>query len=270
MIRKTLYILFFVFTLTSCNKGRLNKIASFPLSLKEASAAEKISSSPLIWTIEDSKNSNILYGVNEYGNLEREIEITNATNEDWEDLTSDSLGNIYIGDFGNNSRKKRDYFTIYKVQNPENIKQKVFADVITFKLEPNIKPLNFEAFFIFKNNFYILNKNKKKTMLFKIPNIIGNHTAEYVCTFDLESEDNQITSADISDDGKTIILLNKSMLWKITNFETDNFCNATLKHIALNHFSQKEGVCFKDNNTVYITDERIWFIGGNIYTINID
>jgi hypothetical protein len=270
MIRKTLYILFFVLTLTSCNKGRLNKVGSFPLSLKEASAAEKIPGSSLIWTIEDSKNPNVLYGVNENGTLVREIEISNAKNIDWEDLTSDDFGNIYIGDFGNNSKEKRDYFTIYKVPNPEKIKEKTFADVITFKLETNTKPLNFEAFFIYKNQFYILNKKRKETMLFRVPNVIGNHIAEYVCTFNLESEDIQITSADISDNGKTIVLLNKSMLWKITDFDTDNFCNATIEHIALNHFSQKEGVCFKDNSTVYITDERIWFIGGNIYTITID
>jgi hypothetical protein len=268
MIRKAIYITFLIFTITSCSKGGLKKIASFPLSLKESSAAEKIPGSSLIWTIEDSRNPNVLYGVNEHGNLVKEIEIVNAKNIDWEDLASESLGNIYIGDFGNNT-KERDHFTIYKISNPKDIKHKTMADVITFKLPSDTETLNFEAFFIHLNHFYIINKTNKETKVFKVPNTIGNHTAEYICTLKLESEDNKITSADISPNGKTIVLLNKSMLWKITGFHSDNFCNATIENIAFNHFSQKEGICFKDNNTIYVTDERIWFIGGNIYSIKI-
>ncbi|MCX7550930.1 SdiA-regulated domain-containing protein [Xanthomarina sp. F2636L] len=260
--------MFSILLLSSCNKGRLNRIGSFPLSLKESSAAEKVVGSPLIWTLEDSRNPTVLYGVNENGNIIREIKVINATNNDWEDLTSDTSGNIYIGDFGNN-RKDRDSFIIYKISNLKNIKQHAIAELISFKLPPETKTLNFEAFFIYKKHFYLINKKNKKTMLFKVPNRIGNHTAEYVCSFDLDSEKQKITSADISNDGKTIVLLNSNMLWKITDFNTDDFCNATIENIAFNHFSQKEGVCFKDNNTIYITDERVSFIGGNIYTLKI-
>ena len=268
MSRKTIFILFSILLLFSCNKGRLHRIGSFPLSLKESSAAEKVVGSPLIWTIEDSRNPTVLYGVSENGGIIREIKIINATNNDWEDLTSDTSGNIYIGDFGNN-RKDRDSFIIYKISNLKNIKQHAIAELITFNLPPDVGVLNFESFFIYKKHFYLINKKKKNTMLFKVPNRIGNHTAEYVCSFNLESENQKITSADISKDGKTIVLLNSNMLWKITDFNTDDFCNATIESVALNHFSQKEGICFKDENTVYITDERVWFIGGNIYSINI-
>lgn len=269
MIRKTLYIVLLLFTITSCRKGGLKKVASFPLSLKEASAAEMIPGSSLIWTIEDSRNRNVLYGVNEHGTLIKEIEISNAKNIDWEDLTSDTYGNIYIGDFGNN-KKERDHFTIYKVTDPMAIEHSTMADVITFKLPPNFKPMNFEAFFIYQHHFYIINKANKETKMFKVPNTIGNHTAEFVCSFDLDCEDTKITSAAISQDNKTIVLLNKSMLWKITEFHSDNFCEATIENRSFNHFSQKEGICFKDNQTIYVTDERVWFIGGNIYRIEND
>ena len=42
---------------------------------------------------------------------------TNALNIDWEDLTSDSIGNIYIGDFGDNKKERKTY-VIYKVNKP--------------------------------------------------------------------------------------------------------------------------------------------------------
>ncbi|MEO8934127.1 MAG: hypothetical protein ABI295_07445 [Xanthomarina sp.] len=247
----------------------MQKVGSFPLTLKESSAAEKITGSSLIWTLEDSGNPNILYGVRENGHIIKKIEITNAQNIDWEGLTSDSLGNLYIADFGNN-KKERDHFTIYKVPSPEHSNQKIMADVITFKLPSNTKPLDFESIFIYNNYFYIISKKKTKTNVFKVPTTIGNHTAEYVCTFNLEGDSQKIASADISKDGKTIVLLNKNTIWKITDFNADDFCNSTIEKIALHHISQKEGICFKDENTVYITDERIWFIGGNIYTFKIN
>ncbi len=89
----------------SCQTGNLSVIADLPNSLKETSAVELIGNSNLIWVIEDAGNKNILYGLNTKGKIVKEIKITNAKNTDWEDLASDSLGNIYIGDFGNNSKK---------------------------------------------------------------------------------------------------------------------------------------------------------------------
>ncbi|MFL0353862.1 hypothetical protein [Xanthomarina sp. GH4-25] len=258
-----------ILLLISCKSDHLNIIGSFPLSLTEVSAAEKTPFSTLIWVIEDSRNKNTLFGVNESGEVVKELHITNAVNNDWEDLTSDSFGNIYIGDFGNNKKKQKTY-TIYKVKKPNKNTHNTTAEKITFQLPDKMKPENFEAFFIYNHHFYIFNKANKKGKMFKVLNEIGGQEAELVTEFNLKGKKNKITSADISEDGKTIILLNNDKLWKISNFKKDDFFNGTIESIDFNHLTQKEGVCFKDKQTVYITDERIGFIGGQIYTLNIE
>ncbi len=251
---------------TSCDTGKLNIIANLPMDLEEASAVETIKGSDLLWTIEDAGNDNYIFGFNTEGKMVKRIKITNAKNRDWEDLTSDGNGNLYIGDFGNNS-KKRDHFSIYKVSDFE--KDETHAKRIDFNLPKKVKPKDFEAFFLLNGHFYIFSKENKSSILLKVPNAIGEHTAELLADFNLNGKHHKITSADISGNGKTIVLLNHDKLWKITNFKDDNFFKGNLETLTFDHNSQKEGVCFKNDHTVYITDEKNKSVGGNLYTFSL-
>ena len=121
-------LLFFSFLSISCDTGNLTVIADLPKSLDEISAAETIPNSNLLWVIEDAGNKNRLYGLNTNGKIIKEIKITNTKNKDWEDLASDSLGNIYIGDFGNNN-KNRKVFTILKIEHPEKASNEITSFV---------------------------------------------------------------------------------------------------------------------------------------------
>ncbi len=261
-------ILVFVYiSIIACNTGKLKVIADIDSDLKEASAIEKVVNSDLLWTIEDSGNKNNIYGLNLKGNIVKDIDIKNASNIDWEDLTSDKQGNLYIGDFGNNSRNRDDY-TIYKVSDLN--KDKTTAERINFILPKKVKSKDFEAFFIWNNFFYLFTKENKSSMLFKVPNKIGLHTATLIKKFNLDGKNHRITSATISENGKIIVLLNHNKLWKITDFKDDNFLDGTIKELKFDHNSQKEGICFKDNTKVYITDEKTKGEGGNLYTFKIN
>lgn len=264
-------LLLMFLSLTSCSpgSGKLEIVANMSSNLTEVSATETIPNSNLIWVIEDAGNKNHLYGLNTNGAIVKDITISNSENVDWEDLTSDSFGNLYIGDFGNN-KGKRDTFTIYKIVDPESKSTHSDAKIITFKLPNSIKSQDFESFFLFNNYFYLFSKNQKKSILIKVPNQTGNHTAELVTEFNLEGKNTKVTSADISDDGKTVVLLNHDKLWKLTHFETDNFFSGTREVMLFEHNSQKEGICFKDNTSVYITDEKKGAEGNNIYVFNLN
>jgi len=260
-------LIIFILFITSCDSGKLTVIADLPNDLKEISATEILPNSDLIWVIEDAGNKNNIYGLDTRGKIIKDIDISNASNIDWEDLTSDNLGNLYIGDFGNNS-KNRDDFTIYKVTTFD--KDETIADRINFILPKDMKSEDFEGFFLLNNHFYIFSKENKTSKLIKVPNQIGKHTAELVTDFNLDGKHHKITSADISDDGKTIVLLNHDKLWKITNFKGDDFFKGTIEELKFNHDSQKEGICFVNNSTVYITDERNKSEGGNLYLFNLN
>lgn len=261
-------IIFFLF-FTSCDTGELTVIADLPNDLKEISATETLPNSNLIWVIEDAGNKNNIYGLNTKGKIIKDIDVNNASNIDWEDLTSDSFGNLYIGDFGNNS-KNRDDFTIYKIANTNTAENKITAERINFMLPKDMKSKDFEAFFLLNNHFYIFSKENKSSLLIKVPNKIGKHTAELVIDFNLDGKHHKITSADVSDDGKTIILLNHDKLWKITDFKDDAFFKGTIEELPFEHDSQKEGVCFLSKTEVYITDEKNKGEGGNLYLFNMN
>ena len=260
-------LLLIIVMFTACDTGKLNVIADLPSSLEEASAIEIVSGSNLLWTIEDAGNKNNIYGFNTKGKLIKDIDISNSSNIDWEDLTSDSQGNLYIGDFGNNS-KNRDDFTIYKVSNLRD--DETTADRINFTLPKKVNSEDFEAFFLYNDFFYIFSKENKSSILLKVPNEIGKHTAKLIEDFNLDGKHHKITSADISDNGKTVVLLNHDKLWKITNFKGDDFFNGNIQELPFEHDSQKEGICFKNAGTVYITDERDKSEGGNLYTFKLN
>ncbi len=253
----------------SCNSGKLNPITSVDGSLKELSAMETVPNSNLLWSIEDSNNDNIIYGLNRQGSIIKSIKITNAKNRDWEDLTSDNNGNLYIGDFGNNNKKHKRFF-IYKISNLSSTNNQTTAEVISFKLPKGMKSKNFEAFFLWEDYFYLFSKDPKKTTVIKVPNRIGLHIAKFVSNYNLKGKHTQITSSDISKNGKKIALLNHDKVIIISNFTFDNIFSGTINYLNFDHDSQKEGICFKNNNTVIITDEYNHLKGGNIYEFNLN
>jgi hypothetical protein len=263
-------LIFIPLIITACQSlGHLNFIADIANELEEVSAAELTNQSNLIWTIQDSGNDSNVYGLNAKGQIIKTISITNASNIDWEDLTSDRFGNLYIGDFGNNNEKRK-HFRILKLKESDLEKSSAEVEVIEFTLPKKQDSKDFEGFFLFKSKFYVFSKETKKFIVLSIPNKIGKHEATLVSNYNLKGKNNRITSADISDDKSTVILLNHDKLWKLTNFKSNNFFSGKIEEKSFDHNTQKEGICFKSNSKIIITDERNGSEGGNIYSFNLD
>ena len=276
---KKYILLFIVILLSSCqNYGKLKLVSDLPSTLKEVSGIQIVEDSDLLWMLNDSGNKPELYGLNTKGKIEKVIEIQ-AKNHDWEDLTSDDKGNIFIGDFGNNESKRKNLVILKVAKEELTSNKKVAIERIRFsypnqiKFPPKKKKRFFDAesFFYWNNNLYIFTKSRVKnhfgkTSLYKVPAVAGNHKAELISTFENCNEiECWITSADISSDGKKVALLTHNEVLVFTNFKEDNFLGGTLKVFPLGHVSQKESVAFKDNNTLYITDEKAHGRGGKLY-----
>ena len=277
------FLLLVILLAGSCNPESQNVIAHLPKTLHEVSGTEITVNSDLIWMLNDGGNKSKLYGLDRKGIIKKELKI-HAKNHDWEDLTSDKEGNLYIGDFGNNANKRKN-LAILKV-NASTLKssKKIDIERISFrysnqeKLPPNKKKLYFdcEAFFHYNDSLYLFTKSRVKsdfgrTALYKIPAKKGDYIAELVSTFNTCPDSNcWITSADISDDGKKVVLLSPKSIWVFTEFEGNDFLSGVVSEIPLNNVSQKEGICFKDKNTLYITDEKAHGLGGNLYEYRLD
>jgi len=267
-----------------CESENFKFLAELPKSLDEVSGAEITAHSNYIWMLNDGGNSPKLYGVSTKGKIKEELKI-DAKNHDWEDLTSDEEGNLYIGDFGNNDSKRKNLAILKVKKKALNDKGKIDIDRISFsypnqeKFPPKNKNLYFdcEAFFYFKNNLYLFTKSRVdndfgKTSLYKVPTKKGKHVAKLLGTFTTcNTMDCWITAADISDDGKTVALLSPKSVWTFTDFKNDDFLNGTPTEFPLGgRYSQKESICFKDNTTLYITDEKAHGSDGNLYQLSLN
>lgn len=282
-MKKITFLLSFLLIISCTDFGELKLISNLSKNLEEVSGTEVVSHSKLIWMLNDGGNKSKIYGVSKKGKIVKVLKVK-AKNNDWEDLTSDEKGNLYIGDFGNNESRRKN-LVILKVKKKDLLNsKKVEVEKIRFyypnqtNFPPKKKQLFFDAesFFYHKNSFYIFTKSRVKskfgkTSLYRIPAIKGNHKAEFISDFNsCEAMNCWITSADISNDGKKVALLSPSSVLIFSDYKKDDFLSGKLTKMPFNYNSQKEGITFKDNNTLLITDEKAHGVGGGFYELKIN
>ncbi|WP_340199751.1 hypothetical protein [Ascidiimonas sp. W6] len=282
---KKLSLPFVMILFTSCyNYGQLEFVTELPKKLKENSGLEIIPDNNLFWLVEDSGNKDHVYGINKKGEIVRDINIKGAKNQDWEDLASDDAGNLFIGDFGNNDNERKD-LVIYRIPNPSGIKKEelpseeirfTYPEQKDFPPKDSRKLYDAEAFLYLNDYLYIFTKNRSKpfngnTLLYRIPAVKGTYKATLLGETSLCSERHScmVTSADISPDKKKVVLLAHDRIWLLQNFKADDFFSGTVMEIPLDHYSQKESICFKNNQFLYITDEKSGYKGNNLYGLDL-
>nr|WP_299072629.1 hypothetical protein [uncultured Allomuricauda sp.] len=264
--------------------GDLTYLGKLPPKLSEISGIVSLDGET-VWAIEDNGNKDDIYKVNLKAKITKKFDVKDVKNNDWEDLAKDNLGNLYIGDFGNNFNDRKN-LCIYILPNPEKEKgNKIEAEKITFhypeqtKFPPKKSKLMFdcEAFFYKDDFLYLITKNRTrpytgKAFVYKIPAKKGSHTAELIgeITTCLDQQFCSVTGADISPDGKTVVLLGSGFIWAFTDFPSDDFTKGTLRTIDVFHRTQQESICFLDNSTVLIADEQSKTKGRNLYSYKIN
>ncbi|WP_233269874.1 hypothetical protein [Polaribacter sp. L3A8] len=281
-MKKIVIVFSFLLSVSCQNFGSLKLISDLSKDLEEVSGTEVVSNSDLIWMLNDGGNKPKIYGVSSRGSIEKELTIKEKNN-DWEDLTSDEDGNLYIGDFGNNDSKRKN-LVILKVNHEDlTSDKKVKVEKIKFyypnqtKFPPKKKQLFFDAesFFYYKNSLYVFTKSRVKskfgkTSLYRIPAKEGEYEAQFISEFNnCDEMDCWITSADISNDGSKVALLSPSYVLLFSDYKDDDFLSGKFTKIHLKYSSQKEGITFKDNNTLLITDEKAHGAGGNFYELKL-
>lgn len=257
---------------------------SLPKKLKEVSGITLSQDSNTIWAIEDQGNKNVIYGVDRKGNLTSDVLVENAENHDWEDITKDAAGNIYIGDFGNNENNRQN-LSILKVDLKDaSQKSTKVTQTTTFHYEGQTefppKKSNWlydcEAFVEMNGNFYLFTKNRSKGfdgtfLVFQVPNKAGDFEAKLIGKLKLDGgySDAAITSATINSTKDKIVLLNHKNIQILTGFSANDFSKTKIEKVSLNHNSQKEAIVFADDKTLLIADEKDGKEGGNVYQFSL-
>jgi hypothetical protein len=242
-----------------------------PKELPEASGIVVLQNH--FWIINDSGNDSKLYKMDYAGLLVDSIYIKGG-NVDWEDLTIDPSGNIYIADFGNNTNDRND-LVIFKVRYTDLGKDTVVPEEIHFNygnqtsFPPQANQMNFdcEALIWYADHLLLFTKNRsesKQTKIYRISDMPGNYT-----TYPLDSipTNGWITSASLSYNKKHLMLLSEDSLFVINNFSDQTFQGTSVDTITFDK-SQKEAIYMDENGKVFISEEAEH--GGSNYMFSLN
>lgn len=250
-------------------------VCSLPSFINESSGIEVINSNR-IWTHNDGGAVPELYLIDSSGVLLRTLHILNSLNNDWEDLCRDDIGNIYIGDFGNNFNQRQD-LKILKIPNPDTFTsdsitaQKIFfsyPDQSQFPPPQSQQNFDCEAMFHYGDSLYLFSKNRGNstyTKMYVLPDDSGTYVATLLDSFNTSL---WITAADINPSKNRIALLSESRIHVFENFSGNSFLKGNYHPINLT-LTQKEGLSFYDDDNLFLSDEVFFTLGGNIYDFNL-
>ncbi len=265
-------------TYDTLSLNQIEPIFSFPDELNENSGIEADENS--FWTFNDSGGKNRIYKMDFNGSIIQEVEIQNARNSDWEEITSDE-NYIFIGDFGNNNGDRQD-LTIYKV-NKVDITQDshaiVTAEIITFEYNnrsdfsrnPYQHDFDCESMFIYQNQIHLLTKAWKTGISshYVLPTTAGNYEAQYLEELDTkglltaaDSKGEQVSATQYTPVGALT-------LWTFSFDENGLLFNNPIQATYLGNTSrlgQIEGIMFFENK-LYISGEEMNGIPPTLYVI---
>lgn len=257
-------------------KVHLKTLARLPKNIFESSGVT-VNRDGTLWTHNDSGDRPVIYKIDTLGHLLKTLYLQGATAIDYEDISQDNLGNIYVCDCGNNSNRRQN-LCIYKIPNTAIAtgNDTVIPEVIRFSFSdqqqfpPPKEKQNFdcEAFVVFNDSIFLFSKNGGESQYCKryaLPNVPGIHTA---ILLDSITTKRWVTGAALSPDNKTLVLLSENKLNIFTHFSGSGFFSG--QHIKTGiPVTLKEGIAFKNNTGIYLTDEKYKGFGGKLYYIDL-
>ena len=234
----------------------------------------------VFWTHNDSGDEPRIIAITSTGEIIKPnqiinysgIIIKNARNVDWEDIATDDRGNLIIGDCGNNSNNRRD-LAFYIIPEPSPyVETPVKASVkIPFhypdqkNFPPQKRNFDAEAVFYAHGKIHLLTKHRSDhfTKLYRLDsmNIDKSNPLTFIDKFEIEE---LVTSADVSEDGKKLVVLTRNAIWlfEVKN-STDNYFSGKIYYLPI-HAKQCEAICFFDDKILITNEQR------DVYELPID
>lgn len=253
----------------------LTKITSLGQEISETSGLLNIDGR--IFTHNDSGNKAELYELDTVsGSVKRKLVIANASNIDWEDLSSDD-NFIYIGDFGNNKGDRKN-LRIYRLAREQFLdSENLQADTINFSYKDqksfaaSLYSTNYDAesFIVAEGNIYVFTKNwgNFKTNIYKLPSVPGNYQAIKIDSLNING---LVTCATYNASDKSLVLagynFSEDFLCAVS-FENDNA--ELLKRYTINNAAgiQIEGIC-RNGNDYFLSNETSTVLSASLFKIS--
>lgn len=209
----------------------------------------------LFWTHNDSGHPPLLFALNRDGRSVGAVDLAGAANLDWEDITIDDAGFLYLCDIGNN-RNVKVTFTIYQIPEVDPRTSRHAAVFRRFRFRyPGSRSPDAEACFFSEGALYILTKEptNEKTTLYRLSLLDpdGEETATEVGRADLEGS---VTGAALSPDGTLLAVLTYGSIYFFIAPESgDNYLAGPSRRTPL-FFGQSEAIAW-DGDDLIVTNE---------------
>lgn len=260
---KTLVMIFFIFLIMSntnlsfaedLNNSyniynySLKRSTSFKIPVREASGIASDYRNNYLFIHEDSNNPPYIYVFDEKGNSINRIDLENAQNYDWEDITTDHNGTFWII----NSRKS---IIEFKTDPQANLLK---DSVKTYTLPKELKGINVESldYLPDENKFVAIYKGKPKS-IYKFA--LGDKNAEYLGQIEMSIKPSGLTHHPITENFFVIAFRGH----KIVEYSKDFKKVLGTFHIPLTFQFQPEGIEFdKDLNLIFASEKNFFSTKG--------
>lgn len=221
-----------------------------------------------------------LYIINDSGNEPRLFEFTfpelsyqgsyyiDVRNRDWETITQDRMGNVYICDIGDNQNQ---YYhkTIYKF--PRRALNHQFDTiypteyVVNFPENPRLDhqlDFDWESAVWYRNQLHHFSKNRRKPFDGKLLSFSWNpmesdsvNRIDSTVISGISREFNWITDATLSPDGRHLFLLSSNRIFAFLDFPESDFFKGYPMELPLSGIRQREGICFSSDEELVVVSE---------------
>lgn len=268
----------------------ITKVQSHELNEISGLVASKINQG-ILWVHNDSGDQPYIYAIDRNGKLVATVELSNAKNIDWEDISIEhniDHSIIYIADTGDNKRKRKSY-QIYSFKEPKldfrkyekiELTDNQYQRIDFTYSDSNSYDCEAIMFDPISNAIYFLTKRTKRSKLFRLDAHNSNVAKFEINTnlgeFGRNGIQDRICGADISNSGAYIAIRSYDSIFVFdrNHNSISKSINSDYNSIPYNNLidPQNESICFDPKEEQLITiGEVVEFFGakrgGDIYYI---
>lgn len=171
----------------------------------------------VFWTHNDKGNAPVIFAITQNGDLIGEFRLT-TKNADWEDITTDADGNIYLAMTGNNDGKRKEvevarFDEPQPLPNTKRSKPNKIREMTTWRLRYPDKPFDAESLFIHDAHAYIISKEPdgRPAIIYRFP-LASTQTTITLQRLQTLPVNTPVTAAAISHDASQLAVLSKGSL----------------------------------------------------------
>lgn len=289
-LMKTAFIITSLLFSTSINAQSLiwSQVCKLDPRLESSSGLTSLNDGQTFWTHADNNSPAEIFEIDINCNILRILKIAGVPKRDWEEITADTEGNLYLGDFGNNNNDRKD-LKIYILRNINQLTtDSIVPEIIFFSygdqssFPPNATSRNFdmEAMIWYQDSLHLFSKNRTDpftgfTYQYRLPAQAGNYKIFPIDSFKTGNGPMLfywVTAAAIQPVAKEFVLLSHDRMWIFDQFEGSQFLKGSVREIVLPSYTQKEAVFAGANARWYFTDEyhSTLRLGGNLYKASLE